>query len=192
MSIWHRCKSLKQDEKGVAAIEAALYFPMLALAIMAVAEMGLIMFASTLLEGSLREASRYGITGQEQEDVSREDYIRTVIDGTMIGLVDINDATIEVKTYPSFADIETGEPFIDGNGNSSYDDGETYTDVNDNGQWDEDMGVDGAGGSGDVVRYTVSINWEVMSPLMEPFFAKNDGVFPLRASMTVRNEPWED
>ncbi len=185
-------KRLHRDESGVAALEAGLYLPIFLLVTTAVSELGMIMFVSTLLEGSLREASRYGITGQEEAGVTRIEHIRSLVDKTLIGLVDIDTATIEVKTYPSFADIENGEPFVDGNGNSAYDDGETYDDVNGNGVWDDDMGVDGPGGAGDVVRYTVQVDWDIMSPMMEPIFANDEGKYPLRASMTVRNEPWED
>ena len=185
-------KRLHKDEKGIASVEAALFLPIFVLVSSAVAEIGLIMFVSTLLEGSLREASRYGITGQEQTTESRVETIRGIIDDTLLGLVDINTTTVDVKTYPSFAEIETGEPFVDGNGNSVYDDGETFSDSNGNGVWDSDIGEDGAGGSGDVVRYTVEIGWDIKSPLMQPIFADDTGKMPLRASMTVRNEPWEN
>lgn len=187
-----KIKRLYDDEKGIAIIETALYLPVFLLVTTAVAELGMIMFVTTLLEGSLREASRYGITGQEQAGSTRVEQIRGIIDDTLIGLVDIDTATIEVKTYPSFADIETGEPFVDGNGNSSYDEGETYDDVNGNGVWDSDIGEDGAGGAGEVVRYTVEVDWDIFSPMMETIFANAEGAFPIRASMTVRNEPWEN
>jgi hypothetical protein len=191
-NVFKICRSLRKDDKGIAALEAALYMPVLVFVSMAVIELGMIMFVSTLLEGSLREASRYGITGQEKAGVTRIDYIRDLMDTAMIGLVDVDTATIEVKTYPSFADIEDGEPFIDGNGNSNFDEGETYTDVNGNGSWDADMGIDGPGGAGEVVRYTVEVDWEILSPLMKPIFGAENGHMPLRASMTVRNEPWEN
>lgn len=182
---------LRQNE-GSAVVEAALLFPLLALLVTAIAEIGIIMFVSGLTEAALRESSRYGITGQDVNQASRLDNIRSLISNTTLGLLDGDNAVIEVKTYPSFAAIDTGEPFIDGNGNSQFDEGETYDDLNGNGLWDNDIGVAGAGGSGAIVRYSVTVNWDVKTPMIKPFFSDTNGDYLIRASMAVRNEPWEN
>jgi len=174
-------------------IEAAFLFPLLGFLVMAIAELGVMLFANSLMEASLREASRYGITGQQlTQTEQRIAHIRDVINRTTLGLLDGNQALIEVKTYPSFAAIDTGEPFIDGNGNSEYDEGETFDDLNGNGLWDSDIGVDGAGESGAIVRYSVTVNWDIKTPVIKPFFSDENGDYPIRASMAVRNEPWEN
>lgn len=184
-------KTLKSDEYGVAAIETAIFLPLVSLLVMSIGEFGMIMFVSALTEGGLRESSRFGITGREVEVSDRSQYIRNMIDEHTLGLLDMEKATIDVKTYPSFADIDTGEPFIDGNGNSQYDEGETYTDSNDNGAWDADVGVDGAGDAGEVVLYRVTTSWKLLTPGMSSIIG-TDGYISLASSVTVRNEPWEN
>lgn len=185
-------RRLYRDNRGIAAIEAALYLPLLALVLQALIEFGMIMFVATLTEGALRDATRFGITGREVAGQTRVDFIKQSVSENLIGLIDAQDTSIEIKTYPSFADIEKGEPFVDGNGNSSYDVGETFSDQNGNGVWDADMGVEGAGGAGQVVLYKVQVNWRVMNPMMKPFLDVNNGAFPISSSMAVRNEPWEN
>jgi hypothetical protein len=148
------------------------------------------MFTTTLMEGALREASRYGITGQESDPGARLARIIEIIEEHTIGLVDISAADVEVVVYPGFDKIGAGEEFVDGNGNGVYDLGETFTDENDNGVYDDDIGVPGPGDAGAVVLYRIRYDW----PLLTPVFSKmlGDAVsVPLSASIAVRNEPWE-
>ena len=184
-------KRLKRDQDGVTALEVAFTFPVVLTTFMAVIEFGFVMFVSTLMEASLREASRYGITGYEHAGTSRIEYIHRRVSEVTLGLVDMDEAKLDVKVYPSFGQIGEGEEFVDGNGNGSYDVGETFTDTNGNGSYDSDLGEDGAGGAGDVVLYKLSYDWEIVTPLAGPLLA-DDGTVTLVSSMAVRNEPWED
>ena len=91
--------------------------------------------------------------------------------------------------YPSFSDVGAGEDYVDGNANGSYDAGETYTDSNGNGAWDSDIGVAGAGDTGDIVLYRISYDWPLLTPFASQFMG-DSGAFTLQASIAVRNEPW--
>lgn len=115
-----------------------------------------------------------------------------IIEDRSIGLVDIEDAKISILSYPSFDDIGRSEDFVDGNGNGQYDLGETFDDENDNGAWDEDVGKQGAGGSGEVVVYQIEYDWKLMTPMISSVMGDEDGKFKLSASVVVRNEPWEE
>ena len=172
-------------------IEFAFAAPVLILFLVGIIELGMVLFASTLMEGALRDASRYGITGQEPNEAARLERILEIVGERTLGLVDMSTAQIEVLVYPGFGDIGKAEDFVDGDGNGTYDAGETFTDTNANGVWDADSGVPGPGGSGDTVVYRVQYDW----PLFTPIFGSIMGgieTLPLTASLAVRNEPWEE
>jgi hypothetical protein len=143
------------------------------------------------MEGGLRDASRYGITGYIPPGTTREDQIKKILGDATIGLIDVNAADISTKVYPSFDDVGKPEPFTDSNANGHYDSGEAYTDVNGNGQWDADMGKAGLGGPGAIVVYQINADWSLLTPLMVPFMG-NDGKMRLSANVAVRNEPYEE
>lgn len=189
-----RCKLIsafrnrrRLDDKGVAAIEFAMVAPLLMLLTFGVIEMGMIMTTMVSLEGGLKEASRYGITGQSPDDQSRIEKIREVLAHHTIGLVDMDEAVFEMKVFPSFSNVGQMEPYSDSNGNGQHDDGETWSDICPDETWGS-MGCSGAGAGGEVVSYTVTVPWHIMTPFAGELIAK-DGMLPLAASIVVRNEP---
>lgn len=185
-----RLLSLRRNEDGSPAIEMAFAGPALFLFCAGTIEFGMIMFVTVLMESSLRDAARYGITGQVPDGLDRQAYIIELIGERTIGLVDIDAADIEILSYPTFDDVGRGEDFVDGNGNGEYDSGETYTDENANGQRDDDVGVPGAGESGQVVVYRITYEWPLLTPLAAPLIGDN-GKYEIKAAIAVRNEPWE-
>jgi Flp pilus assembly protein TadG len=185
-----RLSNFKSDTRGSTALEFAFAAPILATVVVATMEFGTIMLTSTLMESSLREAARFGITGEQANGVTRLERIIEIIDERTLGLVDMSQAQTNILVYPSFSDIGRGEDYVDGNTNGAYDVGETFTDENGNGTWDSDVGVAGSGGSGDIVVYRISYAWPIMTPFAATFIG-NTGSVSLDASITVRNEPWD-
>ena len=176
--------------EGVAALEFGMVAPVLVLSSIALIELGMMMFVNTLVEGSLREAARFGITGYSPTGVSREDRILQIVSNNTIGLVDMNTAAVTQLIYPSFGDIGQPEPYSDDNpANGAYDLGEDFQDINGNGIWDADMGAAGAGGPGEVVLYTLAVDWGTLTPLFSSFMG-DDGKIRMKASIAVRNEPF--
>jgi hypothetical protein len=128
-------KRLGQSRDGVTALEFAFAAPAVIAAVAAAIELAMVMFVNSLAEGALREASRFGITGQIPAGVSREQQIANILLDHTIGLVEAPGMTIGYLVYPSFDDIGKPEPFTDDNpANGSYDPGESYNDINGNGQ----------------------------------------------------------
>jgi hypothetical protein len=184
-------RRLAVERSGITALEFGLAAPVVTLSVAGLIELSMVLFVTTLMEGGLREASRYGITGYIPPGTTREDRIKEVLSDATIGLIDIEAAEILTKIYPSFADVGKPEPFTDSNSNGSYDAGEPYTDVNGNGQWDADMGEAGLGGPGAIVVYQISADWTLLTPLLVPFMG-TDGKMRLSASVAVRNEPYTE
>jgi len=189
IGIGSRGKRLARCRRGASAVEFAFAAPAALLTACAIIDMSMAMFVSTLAEGGLREASRFGITGYAPAGVSRQDRILEVLSEHTIGLVDMSTTDITFQVYRGFEDIGKPEPFVDTNGNGAYDTGEAFNDVNGNGAWDADMGTAGVGGPGDVVVYTMTYDWTVLTPLVGSLFGDN-GTIRMSASVAVRNEPW--
>ena len=181
---------LLRCREGIAALEFGFAAPAIILASAVLFEISSMMFVSTLVEGGLRQAARFGITGFSPAGVSREDRIREIIARNTFGLVDMSTATINQQIYPSFGQIGQPEPYDDVNSSGGFDAGEPYQDINGNGEWDADMGAAGAGGPGDVVLYRVEVDWDALVPLMAPLMGA-DGKIRLSATVAVRNEPFD-
>jgi hypothetical protein len=190
-----RFRRMARCRKGGTAIEFAIVAGLLFTFMFGIVEFAMYMLATVLLEGSMREASRFGITGYLPSGISREQRITQIVDKITMGLIDTSSASYKLDTlvYDKFENIGKPEPWDDinppGNNNGVYDVGETYTDVNGNGKWDDDMGASGAGGPGAVVLYTVSYDWPLWTYLATAIGGP-DGTLPIRATMAVRNEPW--
>ncbi len=182
---------LRSDERGSQMIEFGLAAPVIFLMVAGTIEFGTISFVNILMEAGLRDASRFGITGQEPDEGDRLQRIVEIVGDRTIGLVDMDQADINILTYATFDDIGRSEEYVDGNGNGQYDVGETFTDENGNGTWDADVGTPGAGAAGQVVVYRIDYDWPIITPLAASVIG-HDGVFKLKASVAVRNEPWED
>jgi Flp pilus assembly protein TadG len=183
-----RCWRAALGERGTAAMEFAFIAPIFLAMLAAIMEFSGIMFVQTLLEGSAREASRYGITGFTAPGVSRDDQIMDIVRKNTYGIIDLDKLDMETLVYENFADVGQPEPFTDTNANGVYDVGEPFNDVNGNGAWDPDMGAAGLGGPGDVVVYRMSYDWHIMIPIFRPFFGDS---IRLQANIAVRNEPFD-
>lgn len=186
-----RLRYLAWDRDGSAALEFAYAFPIIAMVVVGLLELMMIMFVSALMEGGLRDASRFAITGAMPAGVSREQAIVDIVNDRTLGLLDLTTDDVSLRVYEAFTQVGMPEPLtFDANGNGSFDPGDTYSDVNGNGQWDADMAAAGAGGSGDVVVYNLAVDWPLLTPMLAPFIGQN-GLIRLGASIAVRNEPYD-
>jgi Flp pilus assembly protein TadG len=180
-----------QNEDGTALLEFAFTFPILLTAVIGALEVMGLLFATALMEGGLREASRFGITGLEPAGKSRQEMIVDLVNRSGVGLVTVTLADVKTTVYSNFENIGQPEPYVDDTpANGTYDLGESYVDINGNGQWDLDMGAAGVGNAGDVVVYSLDYQWPLLTPLMAPFMG-SDGKVTLQASVAVRNEPYD-
>lgn len=181
-----RLRSFLSDRRGVSVIEFAILGPMTITLLMAIVELGMVFMVSGSLENAVLASSRFGITGNTPDGVTREEIIRDLIDKNTFGLVDQDEVQIDTIVYDNFSDIGRPEPFADANGDGQWSDGETFTDVNGNGQYDTDVGLAGLGGAGDIVLYRIRYRINTLTALFDPFFRTIDH----SAAVAVRNEPF--
>lgn len=179
------------NESGVTAIEFAILSPVLMLLIFGILEFSAIMLVNNIMESATAITSRLGKTGyaDSTDNLSRSDTILNSVKARTQGLVDPAHLSITAKSYAQFNEIDP-EPYIDANGNGQYDQGESYTDINGNGHYDADMGTAGYGGAGDIVVYTVSYPWPVMTPLLRTIIGDANGDYIITARAVVKNEPY--
>jgi Flp pilus assembly protein TadG len=181
---------LWKHREGASVVEFSMVAMPLVLTVVGIIEVALILFVNVLLEGSVRDAARYGITGYTTGGLDRAAMIRKIIKDRTAGLVDMSKVRIETLVYQNFSDIGKPEPFTDKPPlNGVYDPGEEFVDVNGNGKWDADMGAAGVGGPGAVVVYRVSYDWPLLTGLLTPLLGSH-GYVPLSVSTAVRNEPF--
>src|SRR4051812_33631293 len=91
--------------EGASAIEFALVAMPLILTVVGIIEVALILFVDVLLEGSVRDAARYGITGYTTGGLDRAAMIRKIVKDRTAGLVDMSKVKIETIVYQNFSDI---------------------------------------------------------------------------------------
>ena len=187
----HQLHHLRRQSDGSTVLEFAFVAPVLMVLLVGSMEVGMIFFASSLLEGGLREASRFGLTGAPPASGTRESHIADVVNQNGAGVIQVDDSNSTTLVYPNFTSIGEPEPYTDTNGNSVHDVGEPFTDINCNSQWDPDMGKSGLGHGGEVVQYTVNFDLKFMTGFLAPLLGAN-GKLPLSASVVVRNESFDE
>ena len=176
--------------RGAAIVEWALVAPVATAVGFVFIELCMMLFVNVMAEGGLREAARYGITGYVPEGKTREQHIKEIVQDHTLGFLSGEDTQISTKVYPAFDRVGDGEKFTDENSNGSYDDGEPFIDENGNGVYDADIGEEGAGGPGDIVAYTISYNYTIMTPFLAPLVGDGDGKIKFTATVVVQNEPF--
>jgi hypothetical protein len=177
-----------KDQRGSAAVEFAIVVPAVLAILFGIIEFSGVVFAQSLLETGVAQASRFGVLGSTPEGSSREAAIRRIIEKNAFGIIDADDIRVDVLAYDSFSSVGQPEPFEDANGNGSFDPNESFQDVNGNGQRDEDQGTAGAGNADEVVLYRLVYDWDIMVPIFRPFFGEQ---IALEAATAVRNEPFD-
>lgn len=172
----HSLKRLIKDVRGAAAIEFFIVFPIFLFVTFFLMELCLIGFSSITIENAMAEATRLGKVGATASGLSREDFIRQQVRVRSYGLVmpdrlAIGATTARNAALPNHNTITTDDFCVDDFqpvGNCPCAPGTTFIDNNGDGVCSPPGG--GAtldlGGPGDVVRYTATYRWRVLTPIL--------------------------
>ncbi len=183
-------RQMLHASEGATAVEYALLLPVLLLMLLGIVEYNALMYASAVLEGATQIAAREGKTGYAQSGMTQQVYIYGIVKTRVTGLLDPNLLQISSKSYASLSAVGDPEPCISPSAPPCPGTvGVNFIDINHNGVWDADQGAAGLGGAGDIVLYTVTYPWSIMTPIMQNFMGTN-GVFTLTSSSIVKNEPY--
>ena len=170
-----RADGLLRRRDGAAAVEFALVSAPLIALILAIVQVGLIIYATQALQTAAAAASRLILTGQVQtQNMTASQFGQTVCNDakffTCSGLM------VDVQTYSSFSGADTSMPTL------SYDSQGNVTN-----QWQYDPG-----GPGDIVVMRLMYRWPVfLGPLGLNLSNLGDGYRLLMATSAFKNEPYK-
>lgn len=154
-------KGKECGRKAVAAIEMALLLPVFFLMLVGIIEMSLIFTAQQLLENAAFNASRTAKTGYTGAGQTQMQTVMQVL-------------TQELQSYGTF--IDASKITLTSNAYSNF----------------GSVGVGGTSGLGaaqQVVVYTVSYPWSLVTPMMSGIIG-TQGIVTLTSKIVVRNEPY--
>ena len=175
--------ALRQNRDGIAATEFALVAPVFLMFTMGIIDLGNMAYARTVLNGAVQQAARS--TTLEGGSTTAAN---TLIQGIVRQALPNATVTSTRTSYFDFADIGRPERLNDSNGNGTCNAGETYTDENNNGRWDSDVGNDGNGGANDVVVLNVTVSYR--SVFAVPFIPSAWAQRSMTTSMVRKNQPF--
>lgn len=169
------------EEEGATAVEFGLLaIPIFALLI-ALFDYGYRFYGQSIVTGTLRTAARMASTGT-YTGAQIDQYVRDkLLDFHPQGTV-----AIVKKSYADWTGVGSPEPVISGSrASGTY----CFIDVNKNGSWSEDSGIEGLGQPEDVIFYEARLSYaRLLPPAL--IFASNDPMTTLKANMIVSNEPF--
>ena len=189
-----RFRSLHADQRGVTVVEFAMVAPVLMFFIAGLLEVGYVSFARSTLESSILAASRSSRVSDCPKENAKQLEEQLIERMSAIVSADGQPPQLTIEAYgQEFGDVDNPEPFSDDNNNGTRDPGESYTDVNGNSQWDEDMGQDGDYGSfGEVVQFSASFNVPSLLPFVANRINEGKDFYTIEAVTVVRNEPFRE
>lgn len=180
-----RIRLLRRDENGAYMIEFALIMPAFLMLVMGIFDIGMQMYAKSVLSGAVEQAARLNTLEANASNASVVDQAVRDQVGRVARYGTLNFSRLN---YRDFSGVGRQEPFTDSNGNGVRNAGECYTDMNNNSTWDADQGGSGQGGAGDVVLYRVSLTFDRLFPLWKMLGEPQSETITI--STVLRNQPY--
>lgn len=175
-----------RDERGAYMMEFALIMPAFLMLVMGIFDIGMQMYAKSVLAGAVEQAARLSTletnnSSQSAVDQAVRDQVgRAARYGTL---------AFSRQNYRDFSSVDQPEPFTDSNGDGVRNPGECYTDVNGNGSWSTDAARSGQGGASDVVVYRVSLTFDRLFPLWKMLGEPQSKT--ITVTTVLRNQPFD-
>lgn len=188
-------KTVWSDQSGATIVEFAMVAPALVLILLAGFDFGHRSYATSVLQGALADSARAAsvqnpvISGSGTTLEERVENAMT----SQISPVATPGYTLEVtqSNFYDFSGIGNPEKIVlDNDSDGMYDEeeGDCFSDLNENGEFDLDTGRDGRGGSNDVVFYEATLTMDALVPLAN--LLGGESTYTLRAETAIRNQPW--
>lgn len=177
---------VKDDRRGISAVEFGLLAPVFLLLLMGSFDLAYQVYVRSVTLGALETLTR-AITIEGVDETTAVNQLRSNI------LIVSPQATIDVDrgSVSRFNQFGAMEPItVDKNGNGQLDTGDCWLDIDDNGSRNAvTLGKDNIGGADDVVRYDITVGFDRLFPLYQLFGqAQRGGV---AVSTMIRRQPFE-
>lgn len=183
----HIGRRFRSDERAVTAIEFAIVAPVVLFLILGIVETGLDLWVDATVESAVQRASRLGITTLPPTGQTMQQAVDSSIKKSLsVWITRALTFSISTKTYPSYIGSAGAEPYTDVGNVGHYVKGDPFVDVNKNGVWDGDLGINGTGNYDDVTSYAVTITMPSFTGIPELFGIPN---LSFSRTFVVQNEP---
>lgn len=177
---------LARDERGVTVVEFGILAPVFFLMLLGLIDLAQMGYAKSILNGAANDAARISsleIANTDAADAVVEEMVRYIIPDAKV--------VTTRRSYFDFDDIARPELWNDSsNSNGICDNGESFTDENRNGQWDDDVASEDNGGANDIVLVTVKATYDPLFAF--PIFGLNNNARTIEATSIRQNQPFAD
>ncbi|OQW47091.1 MAG: hypothetical protein A4S16_09735 [Proteobacteria bacterium SG_bin6] len=174
-------------------MEFGLIAPAFVLMLLGAFDLGHDLYMRAVLQGILQKAARDS-TLESAQDAGAAASIDTKVRNQVQALA--VDATVNFsrRYYRTFSQAAAAraESWTDTDGDGRCDNGEPYTDANNNSVWDADGGDSGQGGAKDKVVYTATVRYAPLIPMWRLFGLSNGDAKVLTATTVLANQPYGD
>jgi Flp pilus assembly protein TadG len=180
-----RTYALTADAKGATLLEFGFVAVPLSMIIMGIADMGYQSYLNAVTKGVLDRAARAASVG-----AMTPTQLDSFVDQEMGAIVSKQATITKVKkSYYNFSRIGKPEKILtDTAPIGTYNSGDCFEDINNNGTYDTDTGASGLGGADDVVYYQVTVNMPRLFPMAKLLGWPTNQT--ASASAIIRNQPW--
>jgi Flp pilus assembly protein TadG len=154
----HRALRLFRDTSGANLIEAALVTPLLLLLTFSIVDFGSLFYAYLALENGVSQATRLAVTGNRLNDPANPANVLSRTDSIKLAMRQATPTLNIPDAAFTFSHLPAG-----------------------GGAWQA-----GTGGPSEVEKVSIDYTWNILTPLLRPFFA--NGQIHLRVDSAMKNE----
>lgn len=185
-------RSLRDDRRGVTAVEFGIIAPVMCLFLAGAFDMAHSLYMTTVLQGIVQKTARDG-SMETGTAAAQQALLDTRVRAQALALANNSTVTINRRFYRTFsaAAAALAERWSDTDNDGTCDNGEPYTDANNNNVWDADGGNAGEGGAKDRVVYTVTVTYPRMLPIYG-FVPSIGNTQTVTAKTVLQNQPYAD
>src|SRR5262249_36927292 len=158
LGLMRRAVRLLRDTTGANLLEAAIITPLLLLLSFGICDLSSVFYAYLALENGISIATRFAVTGNQMNDPNNPAQVLSRVDSIKTAM---RQATPTLTIPDSAFTFEHMSP-----GGAGW--------------------VAGVGGPNDIEKVTVNYTWDIMTPLIRPFFA--GGQVQMQVASSMKNE----
>jgi hypothetical protein len=144
-----------RDTRATNLLEAAVITPLLIVLTFGIVDFASLFYVYLALENGVAQASRYGVTGNQMADPANPSQNLSRQDSIKTAMRQATPTLTLADTAFTFSHMPVG--------GSSW--------------------VGGPGGPGEIDRVTIDYNWDILTPIMRPFFPGGQIHFTVDSSM---------
>jgi Flp pilus assembly protein TadG len=167
------CRTFGRDRRGATIVEFALIALPFFMLLCSIIETGVIFVGNSLLQKATADAARLVRTGQVQASNMTATQFKNYICAETSPVLNCANLQVDVESFSSFDNITIANA------------------IGGNGTLNSNLNNFSVGAAGNIVMVRTFYSWNIVIPLLQPFFANlANGDCLLTATAAFRNEPF--